>query len=251
MSICFRAIAACLAALVAIALPAEACRCVVYKSVSHAREAIARADLVFTGTAISIEDANRQNEDGELLGVTRFEVVEMHKGEAATTLDIYHRYDQGWVRCGPYFHAGETFLVMARQQGGSFMADHCSDMRVSTLSPHMIEALELPGPALCDTSEFQMEPDYRYHEEDFTAEAAEARLTDMRTMIPEWIESSSSEGRKIGFDTSELGMAYFNRLNVIQGYILRQKALAEQAGGESSEDTEAFCEFLRTTPIID
>ncbi len=104
---------------------------------------------------------------------------------------------------------------------------------------------------LCDTSKFQVEPDHRYHEEDFTHEYADANLTDLKTLIPDWVDTSRENGGEIDLRSGELWMAYFNRLNALQGYVLRQKALAERAAGESGEDTEAFCNFLSTVPIID
>lgn len=235
----------------AFAMPASACRCLVYQSVSQAREDIDRADLVFTGTALSTEATSRKNGDGEPLGVTRFEVINIHKGEPGKTLDIYHLYDEDFARCGPYFEAGETFFVMAREEAGSFIVDPCADTPISELSPHMIDALEPPGPALCDTSELRIEPEYRYHEEDFTHAYAQETLDALSGPIIEWVYERDQAGREVDLTSGELGMAYLNNLNHLQGYILRQKALAEWAEGERGADTEAFCDFLGETPIID
>lgn len=104
---------------------------------------------------------------------------------------------------------------------------------------------------LCDTSEFRMDPDYRYHEEEFTNENAEANLMDLKTLIPDWIDTRRENGHEIDLRSGELSMAYFNRVNSIHGYILRQQALVEQENGDPGENTAAFCDFLSKVSIID
>ena len=104
---------------------------------------------------------------------------------------------------------------------------------------------------LCDTSVFAIEADHRYQEEGFTAEAAEAALAALRGTIPEWVDRAIENGWDASLTRGDIGMAYINNLNQVQGYILRQSALAEQAARESGDATQAFCDFLATTPIID
>jgi hypothetical protein len=104
---------------------------------------------------------------------------------------------------------------------------------------------------LCDESEFTIESDYRYNEEDFTAEAAEQTLAALRGPFREWLARAVENGWDGDLNHGELGMAYLNNLNHLQGVILRQSALAEQVAGQSGEATNAFCDFLASTPIID
>ena len=113
--------------------------------------------------------------------------------------------------------------------------------------------ITLPASAspLCDPSYFQVEPDYRYAEEDFSVEAVKQSLDALRGPIPEWVDRAGENGWDISLTSGELGMAYQNNLNHLEGYILHQLALAERVSGEDGKQVQDFCKFLASTSIID
>lgn len=139
-----------------------------------------------------------------------------------------------------------------RLWGGSFMSkpNRLLALGLSAVVASVVAATASAEP-ICDTSGFKIEPEYRFQEEDFTADAAEETLNALRGPIIEWVDELDELDREIDLTSGELGMAYLNNLNHLRGYVLRQKALDEQAGGEPGEHTATFCDFLREVPIID
>lgn len=232
----------------AFALPAEACRCVVYQSPSHARGAVDRADLVFTGIALSTTD--RGQTDGPR-AVTRFTVQKIFKGGSTETVEIFHNGGPNGGRCGPYLEDGETYLVRAQLTDGVFEAGQCSFSFASDISPYMKAALQPPPPPLCDASEMKIEPQFQFAEEDFIPEVTLVAVQRLNELIPNWVDTAVENGSYVGITEGELGMLYLNSVHQIEGYVLRTKALEERAEGRRGSDTDAFCAFLSTTPIID
>ena len=105
-------------------------------------------------------------------------------------------------------------------------------------------APESEAPKLCDPEEYTspVEPDMRYSEHDFTYERFQAALNWFRNATwKERIEGKTyDKPLELGW---EFEMSYFNRLTTIQGYTLKQRALAAdpETKGKATDD---FCKFV-------
>lgn len=101
---------------------AIACSCVPYRS---AAEHLAATPLVFKGRVVGITR-------GEYEAVTRFQVLEVLKGQASRTVRISH--DISDASCGVNFGRGTTALVFAtRGRGGAWWTGLCSSARFSEI----------------------------------------------------------------------------------------------------------------------
>ncbi len=103
---------------------------------------------------------------------------------------------------------------------------------------------KVESPKLCDTSIYVSEivEDMRYSEDDFTYESFQKAL--------DWFKKAEWKARVEGktYDIPlELGwefeMSYFNRLTKIEGYTLKQRALAT-TGAEKEKAVDEFCTFV-------
>ena len=82
-------------------------------------------------------------------------------------------------------------------------------------------------------------------------ENAEAAFNALREYIPDLVEQAQASGGDASLNHGETGMTYHNNLNFLEGLTLRQNALLEHAEGTSGPATDAFCEFLNTTSVMD
>lgn len=104
---------------------------------------------------------------------------------------------------------------------------------------------------LCDPAENPIEPDMQLQESWLTFEQAEKSMKFLRGRIPEWINKNVENGWNTDLSSGELGWAYYNNLNIITGYMLKTEAEEEQAEDKPGEKTQAFCDFIYSTPIMD
>ncbi len=105
---------------------------------------------------------------------------------------------------------------------------------------------------LCDSAISPIEPDFRFSESAFEFESVEAALLALSETIPESAARAEDEGRDFSLQHGETAMIYFNNLHILEGYVLREKALDEQAAGVSEGPAvAAFCDFLFSTPVMD
>jgi hypothetical protein len=118
--------AASLALLLVAAAPraAQACSCAPVQPA----DAVAAAELIFTGTALSGE-TRRYETTGEDFGgsrdrlVTRFDVHRLWKGTTADPVEIVTELNS--AACGHEFEVGKTYTVFAMSQEGTYSTNLC------------------------------------------------------------------------------------------------------------------------------
>lgn len=104
------------------------------------REALARADAVFAGTVLSVEE--RRGEGGMATLAVRIAPTRRWKGAAADTVTV-HTPDNS-AACGVAFTPGEAYLVYA-SGADELGVNLCSRTRPLAGAEDEVEALGEPG----------------------------------------------------------------------------------------------------------
>jgi hypothetical protein len=112
-------------------------------------------------------------------------------------------------------------------------------------------AAEESNPKLCDPNKYvsQIEPDMQYTEEEFNYENYRWAMDWFRKA--DWKTRVEGKTYERPFELGwEFEMMYFNRLTAIEGYVLKQRALASE--GETREvAVDRFCKFMISAVPLD
>lgn len=102
-----------------------------------------------------------------------------------------------------------------------------------------------PGP-ICGEIESGVEPDYRRHEAELTADRFRAAFDAMNSYVLEWTIGSDA----YNFPGSEVDMAWTNHMTIIRLYVLKLEALSAE-GEEQQLAINRFYDGLSTAFIMD
>ncbi len=130
--------------LLTLALPAEACRCFTYRSVTGTQTHLRYYDLVFTGTALDTRYVGEGKVGQEDVSATKFQVTGLYRGEAGDVIEIFHHGGIGGDVCGPNFNNGDDYVVSARVTDERLLAGPCDGILASEMPANLRAVLYPP-----------------------------------------------------------------------------------------------------------
>lgn len=128
---------------------------------------------------------------------------------------------------------------------------------VLAVTPGYAENAREPRPNCPPDPRAQDVPELLYTFDSFDNESYLWAIDSLRVRLPEWIdkrdkwlrEHHANDEHYAIFD-GEIGMAYANTANQIEGYILKLEYLVADEGSRPQKE-KAFCDFIRENIIID